>query len=180
MLGNAETIKSYVEELLVNTEEKEKNVIEDKLNKADLGYIETIRRVILQSMDMYWVEHLETMDYMRSSVNLRAYGQRDPLVEYKREGLQLFKEMEVSIGQEILKLIPQIQPNVKIYNESIKLTEGRENEDDLKESNAKETPRNPGGVKVGRNDQCFCGSGKKYKKCGKLNTEEHQRLISQK
>jgi preprotein translocase subunit SecA len=52
---------------------------------------------------MFWVEHLEVMDYMRSSVNLRAYGQRDPLVEYKREGLIFFKKMERSIGDEIIE-----------------------------------------------------------------------------
>ena len=67
-------------------EEKEREIIEKKISGADSSYMNNLRRVILQTMDIFWIEHLEVMDYMRSSVNLRAYGQRDPLVEYKREG----------------------------------------------------------------------------------------------
>src|SRR6185436_17116536 len=80
----------------------------DKLLKADQDYIKILRRVILQAMDMYWVEHLEVMDYMRSSVNLRAYGQRDPLIEYKREGLALFKSMQMSINAQIVGVLPNL------------------------------------------------------------------------
>ena len=61
-------------------------------------------RAILQVIDLNWLEHLEAMEYMRSSVGLRAYGQRDPLVEYKREGLKMFKEMEENILEEIKRL----------------------------------------------------------------------------
>ena len=179
-LENDKAIKDYVEELIVTAEENEKKVIEEKISTADKDYIATLRKVILQAMDMFWVEHLEVMDYMRSSVNLRAYGQRDPLVEYKREGLQLFKTMEVAIGQEILKLIPQIQPSVNFFNAPIKLTETREDAGSLtaEAPKASESPRTPDGEKVGRNDPCFCGSGKKYKKCGELNTDEHQKWMS--
>ena len=172
LIGDKEDILSYVREILVNAEEEEKIKIEEKLAKADDAYISTLRRVILQAIDMFWVEHLEVMDYMRSSVNLRAYGQRDPLVEYKREGLQLFKNMEISIGLEILKLIPQIQAEARFFNEQMKLTEAREAEQKV----AVSAPSSPI-VKIGRNDPCFCGSGKKYKTCGLLNTEEHQKLL---
>jgi preprotein translocase subunit SecA len=133
-------------------------------------------------MDMFWIEHLEVMDYMRSSVNLRAYGQRDPLVEYKREGLQLFKSMENAIGQEVLKLIPQIVPSIKFSDEPVKLVEGMEGTQESVSvtSKTKKAPRTPDGQKIGRNDPCFCGSGKKYKKCGELNTEEHQKMLQNK
>ena len=182
LLGNDEVVKLYIEELLVDAEEKERVVIEEKLSKADSDYMSTLRKVILQAMDMFWVEHLEVMDYMRSSVNLRAYGQRDPLVEYKKEGLQLFKNMQISIGQEILKLIPQIQPTVRFFNAPIKFTETRENSQAQPNSNLKisVTDRKPSGEKVGRNDPCPCGSGKKYKKCGELNTEEHTKRMQDK
>ena len=167
LLGSDEVVKSYVEELLISTPSVEKSIIEGKLSKADAGYMEILRRVILQSMDMFWVEHLEVMDYMRSSVNLRAYGQRDPLVEYKREGLILFKNMEISIGQEILKLIPQIVPNINFSNESVKLTEGLEDQSvsDTQTFKPTITPKTADGHKIGRNDPCFCGSNKKYKHC---------------
>ena len=115
---------------------------------------------------------------MRSSVNLRAYGQRDPLTEYKREGLQLFKDMEFAIGQEILKIIPQIQPNQVFFNEPIKMVEAREGAESLTKETVSSTEavRTPDGEKVGRNDPCFCGSGKKYKSCGLVNSEEHQKF----
>ena len=167
LLGDDEKVKAYIQEILQNSDEKERKIIEDKLTKADRDYMMVLRRVILQSIDMYWVEHLEVMDYMRSSVNLRAYGQRDPLVEYKREGLRLFKEMEFAIGQEILKLIPQIQPNIRFYDAPVKLTETMEDAGSLtaEAPKASESHRTPDGSKIGRNDTCWCGSGKKYKHC---------------
>jgi len=161
LLRSDDIVKKYVEE------------IGGEVKNTDPAYVDTLRKVILQSMDMFWVEHLEMMDYMRSSVNLRAYGQRDPLVEYKREGLSLFKNMEISIGQEILKLIPQIVPEIKLSNEQIKFVEGMEG---ASVPVSIPIPKTPTGEKIGRNDPCFCGSGKKYKNCGLLNTEEHQKL----
>ena len=75
---------------------------------------ENVRNLKLQAYDMFWVEHLEMMDYLRGSVNLRAYGQRDPLVEYKKEGLKLFKEMEQNIEntiEENLKKLAELWQN---------------------------------------------------------------------
>ena len=86
-----------------------RKVIEEK--KTQIGseqFARVLQRLILQMIDMFWVEHLEAMDYMRGSVQLRAYGQRDPLVEYKKEGLRMFQTMEDSAKEEILKLIPNI------------------------------------------------------------------------
>ena len=180
LLGTDETVIAYVEGLSAEgADVKASATIEEKLKNADGGYMLTLRRAILQAMDMFWVEHLEVMDYMRSSVNLRAYGQRDPLVEYKREGLQLFKTMEVAIGQEVLKIIPQIVPTAKFFDEPVNLVEAKEGEIGSKSDSAKpETARTPTGEKIGRNDPCFCGSGKKYKKCGELNTDEHKGFIA--
>ncbi|HBD25099.1 MAG: preprotein translocase subunit SecA [Candidatus Zambryskibacteria bacterium RIFOXYD1_FULL_40_13] len=172
LLGDDEAVKAYIQEILVDANEAERKSVEEKISKADSDYLRVLRRVILQSMDMYWVEHLEVMDYMRSSVNLRAYGQRDPLVEYKREGLQLFKSMEISIGQEVIKLIPQIQPSIK-FDAPVKLTETMEDAGGLTAEAPKpsESHRAPDGSRVGRNDPCWCGAKKsdgvpiKYKNC---------------
>ncbi|TSC70644.1 MAG: preprotein translocase subunit SecA [Parcubacteria group bacterium Gr01-1014_46] len=175
LLGGEEAVRSYVNEILVEAIDGVKKTIEDKLSKMNEGLLRNLKAVILQTMDMFWVEHLEVMDYMRSSVNLRAYGQRDPLVEYKREGLKLFKEMERAVGEEILKLIPQIKEEKSFFAEKINLTETREVDSNVNSLIPSNKTTAEGGVKVGRNDPCFCGSGKKYKKCGELNTEEHQK-----
>ncbi len=67
-----------------------------------------VRKLLLQTIDLLWVDHLEMMDHLRSSVNLRAYGQRDPLVEYKKEGLRLFQDMELSYSGHVARLLPQL------------------------------------------------------------------------
>ncbi len=182
LLGSQETVIEYIRQIAEHAEEGEKKIIEEKIANADGGYIEALRRVILQTIDMFWIEHLEVMDYMRSSVNLRAYGQRDPLVEYKHEGLRIFKEMQASVEQEILKLIPQIQSSAVFLNDEPKrLVETREGADALTTEapvqSDRPSDRTPTGEKIGRNDECFCGSGKKFKKCGELNTDEHRKRM---
>lgn len=130
-----------------------------------------IRQLMLQTIDMFWVEHLELMDYTRSSVNLRAYGQRDPLVEYKKEGLRLFKEMQEAINGQIIRILPNIggqvaapeQVNLKEVHEQAQVI-GSGDGDSNKVHTAPK-PKNAEGETIGRNDPCFCGSGKKYKKC---------------
>ncbi len=95
------------------TLEMMQKVIADKI--AQFGrekFYFSIRQVMLQTIDTLWVEHLEVMDYTRSSVNLRAYGQRDPLVEYKKEGLRLFREMQTAINAKIVSLLPHISDGV--------------------------------------------------------------------
>lgn len=84
-----------------------------EMKRDELGeevYHGALRTILLQIIDLLWVEHLEIMDYTRQSVNLRAYGQRDPLVEYKREGLRLFKEMEFAYGEKLTQLLAQVAP----------------------------------------------------------------------
>jgi preprotein translocase subunit SecA len=166
--GGEEEVKNYLAEILPTAEEGDREKVEKLLETASPEYLQNIRRLILQTIDMFWIDHLEMMDYMRSSVNLRAYGQRDPLVEYKREGLKLFKDMEFSIGLEILKLIPQIGQQRINLEAPVALSEVRESG----AAPAGDSPKvvdmrrdNPTGQKIGRNDPCWCGSGKKYKHC---------------
>ena len=134
--------------------------------KAEIGeerFYQGLKIVLLQTNDLFWVDHLEMMDYMRGSVNLRAYGQRDPLVEYKREGLRLFKEMQASITAEVLRLLP-----IMSVSTQPQMTQGPKPIEILPNN----TPALPtdevnkvNQTDVGRNDPCPCGSGKKYKKC---------------
>ncbi|MBP9771996.1 MAG: preprotein translocase subunit SecA [Candidatus Pacebacteria bacterium] len=79
-----------------------------RIELGDDAFYESVKRLILQTIDMFWVEHLELMDYTRSSVSLRAYGQRDPLVEYQREGLRLFRDMQAAIRAQVQSLAAQI------------------------------------------------------------------------
>ncbi len=122
--------------------------------------------VMLRVVDNHWMEHLDRMDMLREGINLRAYGQRNPLVEYKIEALDMFEAMEAAIQTDIAKLM---------YRVSIVTQEQQQLQDRLQtarashgeESSAAETKKKPQRNKndIGRNDPCPCGSGKKYKNC---------------
>lgn len=108
--GGAPAIQEYVEEQVIPlANDFTKEFIEKRVaeNGKESFYL-SLQQPILQTMDLYWVDHLEAMDYLRSSVNLRSYGQKDPLVEYKKDGLQYFKEMEEAVREKIVELIPHI------------------------------------------------------------------------
>jgi len=110
LLGDDAVIREFLESIHPDKEALAK-LIEAK--SAEVGaeiFWNTVRRIILYVTDVLWVEHLETMDYVRSSVNLRAYGQREPLVEYKKEGLTLFNQMEALFREQVLSLIETIKP----------------------------------------------------------------------
>jgi len=109
---------------------------------------EVERFVPLKVLDTFWIEHLENMEYLRDSVNLRAYGQQDPLIEYKREGHTMFKHLLDTIESTIANAI--MKADIKVQNSP---------RSDLGQK------ATVAGKKVGRNDPCPCGSGKKYKKC---------------
>lgn len=169
--------REYIQTLMADLEsvnEEAKTILEEK-QKA-LGeeiFLEALRRIALQSTDMLWMEHLEMMDYLRNSVRLRAYGQRDPLVEYKKEGLRLFREMEEAWKENIIQFIKNIDTDV-LAAEERRMEEAKlQMERAVIESGAQEegggmisiAPRDDQGHKIGRNDPCWCGSGKKFKHC---------------
>ena len=139
-------------------------VVENKKSKiGEEAFYETVRRIALYTTDTLWMEHLEAMDYLRSSVNLRAYGQREPIVEYKKEGLRMFKDMEMTFQEQVASLVSTIN-EAPVAEAPVKQTitlnhpESKEFADATKQQNGDEKS-------VGRNDPCPCGSGKKYKKC---------------
>jgi preprotein translocase subunit SecA len=135
------------------------------------------RFAMLQTIDDKWKEHLYEMDQMKTGIGLRAYGQRDPLIEYKKESYRMFSEMIDSIDQEALSLIFKLQiaerepakakppKEIKAIHQST-VGMGMQAEPQFGEEGepGKQMPVRVG-KKVGRNDPCPCGSGKKYKKC---------------
>ncbi len=160
----------------ITLEDKRKEIIASA-NQDEAVFYNIFRAVLLQTIDTFWIEHLETMDHLRGSVNLRAYGQRDPLVEYKREGHRLFKEMEQAIQSQVLQVLTSItqqtgtmmgenmeqspQPKVVLSTPTISPSQ-LQHQDTHQDSVVSVIS---GQDKVGRNDPCPCGSGKKYKKC---------------
>lgn len=144
-------------------------------------YDNILRSVVLQTIDRFWMEHLDTMDHLRDSVRLRGYGQRDPLVEYKREGHILFQTMLAEIDQQVLGAVLRIgvethtdESGTQHHHATINLSGGGQ------EQPAQTTaePTDPRAQGLGRNDPCYCGSGKKYKKCGLINSPEHQKHLA--
>jgi len=121
--------------------------------------------ILLQTVDALWKDHLLNMDYLKEGIGLRSYGQQDPLVAYKREGHEMFQQMISRVKEETLQKLFHIQ----IQREE-QLQEMRAEQEDQPmfygppEGSPKQQAVRKNG-KVGRNDPCPCGSGKKYKKC---------------
>src|SRR3989344_3541787 len=170
LLGEPSEFETLLDELVGDSEEARKAIAERRQQLGDTEFLSSARQLLLQTIDMLWVEHLEVMDYMRGSVNLRAYGQRDPLVEYRKEGLRLFREMEEHLTETVFRLLPSLGEGA-FAKEEQRLQEVHENARLVGVSTGESRSATPpaasaaGGVaKVGRNDPCPCGSGKKYKK----------------
>ena len=121
------------------------------------------RVVLLQTVDRHWMDHIDAMDELRSGIYLRSYGQHDPVVEYRNEGYDMFNAMTESIKEETAKLVMtvQIRRQEDVQRKQVAKVTGESGGDGSEERSA--TVRK--GQKVGRNDPCPCGSGKKYKKC---------------
>jgi len=165
----------------------------DRIKKAidKENFINLSRALLLSTIDMFWMEHLDGMSYLRDSVGLRAYGQKDPLVEYKNEGYQRFKEFLSKTRREVLKRILHIEireemptnfsmsqaplilkgaaktqdqkaPTIPQLSQKTPIEEFAK-EQEQQQNIAQEIP--PEFRHVGRNEKCPCGSGKKYKKC---------------
>ena len=140
------------------------------------------RAVMLQSIDNHWREHLAALDHLRQGIHLRSYAQKNPKQEYKREAFNLFSALLDTVKREVTQVTMLVQVKTEADVEAVEKPAELENvqyqhasyEEALGESAADETPAaaqpfERQGVKVGRNDPCPCGSGKKYKQChGKL------------
>jgi len=141
----SEQIFNYLIELAETTYQNR-----EKALKEHIRHIEKL--VVLRALDGLWMEHLDNMGYLRDSVRLRAYGQKDPLVEYKNEGKRLFGQLLSALESMVVNMIYKVSlmPAASSHPETSGVAK------DLSSSQEK---------KLGRNDPCPCGSGKKYKKC---------------
>ncbi|MCI5856679.1 MAG: preprotein translocase subunit SecA [Agathobacter sp.] len=118
------------------------------------------RVVLLKVIDRRWMDHIDDMDQLRQGIGLQAYGQRDPLVEYKMAGFDMFDEMTASIQEDTIRLLFHVQVQQKAEREQVAKVTGT-NKDDT----ATNAPKKRETAKVYPNDPCPCGSGKKYKQC---------------
>ncbi|MBP6931714.1 MAG: preprotein translocase subunit SecA [Candidatus Pacebacteria bacterium] len=165
--GKEEEIENFLSTLYPTYPDLEQVIAQKRSEFGDTAFFETVRRIALYTTDNLWVEHLETMEYTRSSVNLRAYGQRDPLIEYKKEGLRLFRDMEVVFKEQVYSLVKTIH-----VNDDNRVDEIEENKQIILSSEENSGPvQASAGDKIGRNDPCPCGKKKedgtpvKYKNC---------------
>jgi preprotein translocase subunit SecA len=150
---NAEEITNLIYQKSINMlNEKEESIQEDIFH-------EFLKVVVLRIVDMKWTNHIDIMDGLRQSIGLRAYGQINPLHEYQTEGFELFENLIISIADDVLRYIlrAQIQTNLK-REEVAKPTQTSSGKEEVKKKPVTSD-------KVGRNDPCTCGSGKKYKHC---------------
>lgn len=165
LFGDDEIVKEVFAELILLKPELE-SLIQEKEEKYTKEAIHHIFRIMmLQVIDTLWMEHLDQMEHLRNTVNLRAYGQRDPLVEYKKEGLRTFRNLEMTLKAELSTFLENIdgffasqQARAQSQNDFVQVIPEAPGKDSVVAA-AEEK------VKAGRNDPCPCGSGKKVKKC---------------
>ena len=146
--------------------------------EAEFGkeiFQDLFRRLALQMTDMLWVEHLEVMSYTRSSVSLRAYGQRDPLIEYRKEGTRLFKEMQEIITHRIAEVLPNIQPQVVAKEETARKQEAEAAQESAGQTMESKSTKSTPVVKaedIGRNELVTISNGSETKELKFKKTEE--------
>ncbi len=170
LVGKPEAVAGVLEELAGESEEARKMLAQKEEEMGTDQFLVAARGVLLQTLDLLWVEHLESMEYLRGSVNLRAYGQRDPLTEYRKEGTRIYKDMEETFRGNVFEMLEKLQVNPNAANglaanppPVIQLS----------------VPEGTDAGAIGRNDPCPCGSGKKWKNCGLKNTPEHQKFMAE-
>ena len=147
--------------LLQNLKEEALRIYESK--EAEFPEPEQIREIerviLLKVTDQHWMNHIDDMDQLRQGIGLQAYGQRDPVTEYRFQGYDMFEEMTESIREETVKALMHVRIEQKVEREQVAKETGTNKDDSANAPVQRKTE------KVGRNDPCPCGSGKKYKYC---------------
>ena len=153
--GDVKKLKQRLKEVAVKAyEAKEAEFPEPE-------HIREIERVILlKVIDKKWMAHIDDMTQLRQGISLQAYGSRDPLVEYKFAGYDMFNDMTASIQEDTVKMLLHVKIEQKVEREEVAKVTGTNRDD-----SAKKGPVKRASAKIGRNDPCPCGSGKKYKMC---------------
>ncbi len=158
-METAESLTDSLDALAVQTYEKKEAAYTPKVMR------ELERVVMLRVVDEYWMDHIDAMDDLKQGIGLRAYGQHDPVVAYKEEGYEMFQAMINAIREETVRrmFLVQLRPAQEVKREKVAKETGATGTASA-ESVKKQPIRNKA-QKVGPNDPCPCGSGKKYKKC---------------
>ena len=163
-LSDEELSGKSAEELTDLLIEKAETVYDHKEQELGSPLMRELERVMmLRVVDEYWMDHIDAMNELKQGIGLRAYGQSDPVVEYKREGYDMFEQMVSAIQEETLRriFIARVQPAATIQRERVAKVTGESGASDgsVKKQPVKKV------TKIGRNDPCPCGSGLKWKKC---------------
>ena len=177
-IDNLETLKSenvMPEKIIEELREKAFAKYADKEKEIGEQEIRELERVImLRVVDQKWMDHIDNMEELKDGIGLRAYGQKDPVALYRIEGFDMFDQMVEDVKQDVVKLLMNVQKpkeikrtqTVKIMTEKLQENSKTPNSDKVKNIETEtKTPIVNNGPKVGRNDPCPCGSGKKYKNC---------------
>lgn len=158
-MTSSEALEATYERLLALYTEKEEFIGSERMREVE-------RVILLQSVDNHWIDHIDAMDQLRQGIGLRAIGQIDPVIAYKMEGFDMFDEMNKLIREDTVSYLFNIQIEVPVERKAVVDVDNLESPDmdgvDRKPS--KSTPEHAE-EKIGRNDLCPCGSGKKYKNC---------------
>ena len=152
---NDKELKQYLKEQAVRLYESKETEFPEPEQFRELE-----RVVLLKVIDRKWMDHIDDMVQLRQGIGLQAYGQRDPLVEYKMAGFDMFDEMTAAIQEDTIRLLFHVKVEQKVEREQVAKVTGT-NKDDT----AKAAPKKRADAKVYPNDPCPCGSGKKYKQC---------------
>ena len=166
-LTDEELQKYGFEELCSLVEERAFDIYQKKEQALGSSLMRELERVMmLRVVDEYWMDHLDNMNELRQGIGLRAYGQEDPVVAYKREGYEMFEEMIAAIQEETVRRVFIVRVQAKngestVERKRVAKVTGTSGGD----GSVKQQPVVHKGVKIGRNDPCPCGSGLKWKKC---------------
>jgi preprotein translocase subunit SecA len=157
------SVQSSISELINQNVQKLLHDKENEFGKELMDYL--MKAIMLQAIDTQWKEHLLAMDHLREGIGLRGYGQKDPVREYQREGYEMFMEMIFRIKMDVLEKLCLVKIQREEEVEEIR----QKQKQDYIMSRGEDVPEKKTikheGDKIGRNDPCPCGSGKKYKKC---------------
>ncbi len=152
--GDRDAINDFLSDVIAFNSDLENIIKEKKEMFGEEEFYGMVRRLLLQTVDFFWLEHLETMEYLRSSVNLRAYGQRDPLIEYRKEGLAMFNSLESGIIERIAESIPKMGAGAFETEEERMKRASKQAQMSVGKSDSSESKKEPVRVdkKIGRNE----------------------------
>ena len=162
-LTESERVSRITKDQLVERLQKEAVEVYEKKEREfpDAEQIRELERVVLlKVIDKKWMDHIDDMDQLRQGIGLQAYGNKDPKVEYRISGFDMFDEMTAGIQEDTVKLLTHVQVQQKVEREQVAKVTGTNKDDSLAKA-----PKKREDKKVYPNDPCPCGSGKKYKQC---------------